>query len=489
VWTLGRDADALEELWRRRGLWPVATVDEATADAVVGYLWWRYRLTAARDELFRRYHRHAATDWGQTAAVKLLETCDRWDYLNYPDLRRLLGTSLGRAAIDLGTARNRQPFPGSDLGEVTSPLDDRAPPPEAAVDARDSLEAAVPLELRAIAKLKFNSAESPLELTADEMSYLVTRDWQHAHPGTDPPGRWARQERDDIETWMANHPKPTGEEVRARFPWYNPVKAGQALRTWRLRRHADRNSELLGRLLAGAGDETEALAFRLQDGMDELTGRVAGAVPAFAALEETAAALGPLLRANPRGDDAADALAEWQANLADFAAAFRALAKGAACWRLARRLADKGLPPSADGPLRQLGAWLEKRPWLATSSTEDKDAARAHAERLAGTRADLDGDRRAALELLLLRLRAVSEVDPPPPWLCELDRAWWQGHEPGHAWPPAVPDGANALVVACAAADWPEAARQVVALCDRLSGPAAEDLRDGLRRLSRVLPR
>ena len=505
LWTLGRDADALEEFWTRRGLLPVSAVDEKTPDNVLGYLWWRYRLPAARDELFRRYHDPVATDGGQLRAVKLLEVCDRWDYLNYPDPRGLLATSVGRAFSDLRVKNRRQPSAGEDPEQVAREFDRGTPPPEAAVDARDSLEVRFPLEFRAIAKLKFNSAAFPIELTAEEMDYLVTRNWEHAHPGAPVPQSWARKERDDIETWRANHPKPTAQELQDRFPWYNASRTDQAVRIWRLRRHADRNSDLLGRLLPGAGDRAEELASRVQDVLDDLTDRAArdnrpvagtpasGIVPAFAGLAEAAAALGPLLREQVRDDGRAGLLDGWQTNLAAFAEEFRALVKGSACWRLARRLVGQGVPPPAARRLGRLVGWLKRRRWLASIPTADKDAARRSARRLAGDRAGLGGGRRAALELLLLWLAAVGQAEPPESWLGELGRAWWQSREPGQGWPAAVPAGINGVVFVVFAGDWPKAAQKVAALRKLLAGlpapgPAVRDLLDGLGRLSRALP-
>jgi hypothetical protein len=505
LWTLGRDADALEEYWTRRGLLPVTAADETTPDNVLGYLWWRYRLPAARDELFRRYHHPVPTDGGQLRAVKLLEVCDHWDYLNYPDPRAILAASVGRAFVDVRVKDGRQPGAADDPERVARELDRGMPPPNAAVDAQDTLEVRVPVEFRAIVKLKFNSEAFPVELAADEMDYLVTRNWEHDHPGAPVSQTWARQERDSIETWMANHPKPTAQELEARFPWYNASRTDRAMRIWRLRRHADRNSDWLGRLLPGADGRAEELAFRVQDVLDDLAERTArdnrpvagvpasGTVPAFADLAEAAAALGPLLREHVRDDDRSGLLDMWQENLAAFADEFRALVKGSACWRLVGRLVDQGVPPPAPRRLRALTAWLKQRRWLASIPTEDKDAAGRCARRLAGDRAGLTGGRRGALELLLLWLAAVGKAEPPEPWLGELDRAWWQSQDAGQGWPAAVPAAAHAVVFAAFAGDWPRAARKVAALRERLAAlpapaPAVRDLLDSLGRLSRALP-
>ena len=177
LWTWGRDALPLETLWTRRGRLPLARIQEETPDAVLGFLWWRERRSEARDELFRRYHLGGASDAAQDRALTLLLVVDRWDYERYPALDHLMNVRAAHRRIDAD--RHRAHTPRTDQREIENAAVFR-PRPESSVEERDYLETTVPLELRCLHKIRENSEEQPLDLTAEELDYLARKNLGYA---------------------------------------------------------------------------------------------------------------------------------------------------------------------------------------------------------------------------------------------------------------------------------------------------------------------
>ncbi len=274
LWAWGRDAEALETLWTRRGWLPLGDVNGQTPDPVLGFLWWHYRRPDARDELFERYHLGGATDAAQDHALTLLLVVDRWDYERYTSLANLLSVSAAHQRIDTGRHQARAPQVDQLKAEnAAAPSWSR---PETALEERDYLESNTPLELRCLHKIKENSEDQPLDLTAEELDYLARKNLIHAGYAEQSGPSLAR-ERLRIVEWMARHPEPGEEQIRACLPWFRQSGLARQTRLWRLHWRADENDRLLTSLLADAGEETIDLACLVQENMDELVRRIESA--------------------------------------------------------------------------------------------------------------------------------------------------------------------------------------------------------------------
>jgi hypothetical protein len=501
LWVEGADGEALEEYWTRRGLLPVGEVSAATPSCLLGFLWWYSRRQDARDLLFQRYHRALATDQAQDRAEKILVLLDRWDYLRYPELDRLLTVSLRRARMD---ARADWVVQGDD-GRVAEAPDLGARDPSGVAADRDELAARSSVEQRIVYKSRLNSETHPQELTTEELAEAAVANWECAHPGQPAPERWLIREKERINTWLAGHPEPTGADLQECFPWYEPADFDTATRRWRLRLRADRNDQLLGRLLAGRRDGTaEDLAGLVQESMDELVLRVVrnnrlgkdapaqGPVVTFGGLTEAAEQLWAHLAARDPGGRQAEILTGCRRNLAAFCAEFPVLIKLASCRRAARWLSGQRLPVGHPLELQGLLGWLERGRWLATFPQQDKERARQLGDRLGTFPTQLRGERRSALELVLLWLRSAREPGLPKQRLRDLDRVWWCCRELGVNWPAGLQQLANAAVAAACRADWSAAARRTSTMLRLVTGSpgvvssAVRELQDCLVRLNKV---
>jgi hypothetical protein len=440
LWLWGRDAQALETLWTRRGWLPAGEVDGNTRDAVLGFLWWRYRRPEARDELFRRYHCGGVNDAAQDRALTLLIVVDRWDYERYPTLDSLMNISAARRQID--ASRHEGRAPRVDAGEV-----ERAPAawprPETVVVERDFLETNVPLELRCLHKIKENSEEQPLDLTAEELDYLARKNLAYAG-SEETSGPALARERKRIVEWMARHGEPSEEQIRAGFPWFRQSGLARQTRQWRLQWWADQNDRLLTPLLTGGNAVLIDLACIVQENMDELTRRVAiagrgetsaerGPVLLFAELVDAAQRLQSMLEERRLHNGRATNVGAWQMNLQAFLDAFPILRKLAACRRLAYWLLHAGFPPHDVPALARLSDWLDGGQWLATFGREDRERSYFFRRRLAALRDGFRDDRRAAVDLLILWLESTQETGEPARALLDADRAWWQLRYPSSA--------------------------------------------------------
>jgi hypothetical protein len=437
LWTWGRDADALETMWTRRGWLPVRAVDGQTPDAVLGFLWWRYRRPDARDELFQRYHLGGATDAAQDRALTLLLVVDRWDYERYTTLDNLLSVSAAHQRIDRG--RHRARAPRVDQTEAENAVAPSGSRPETAVEDRDYLETNAPLELRCLHKIKENSADQPLDLTAEELDYLARKNLAHA--GCDErSGPPLARERTRIVEWMARHPEPGEEEVRACLPWFRQSGLARQTRLWRLHWRADENDRLLTPLLADAEEESIDLACVVQENMDELVRRIEtagrnetpadrGPVLLFAELVDATERLRIGLEARRLHNGRQAHLGAWQANLGMFLEAFPILVKLAACRRLVYWLLHAGFPPHEMPALSQISEWLDSGRWLATFGQEDRVRSDHFQRRLTASRDQCRQDLRVALELLILWLESTREPGEPDGHLLDADRSWWLRHD------------------------------------------------------------
>lgn len=499
LWTWGRDAEALETLWTRRGLLPFETVDGQTPDAVLGFLWWRQRRPDARDELFRRYHLGGASDAAQDRALTLLLLIDRWDYERYATLASLLNVSSARHRIDAGRHLARAPL--VDQNEAEKASAPSSPYPEALAEARDFLDREVPLELRCLHKIKENSEEQPLDLTAEELDYLARKNL--IYTGSEEVGGPSlARERTRILEWMARHPEPAEEQIRAFFPWFRQSGLARQTRLWRLRWRADENDRLLTTLVSAADKTTLDLACLVQENMDELARRIdeagrkegtddRGTVLLFAQLMDAAHRLRIVLEARRLCNGHLARLGEWQANLQAFLEAFPILIKLAACRRLAYLLLHAGFPSHEVPVLNRLSDWLDGGQWLATFGRDDREQSELFRHRLLALRGQFQDDARAALDLLLLWLESAREPGEPERHLLDADRAWWLSHDPPHAWPDDLPALANELAVALTQGDWALVASSAGTMFRRLhsypgaAGWPGRELQDCLHRLSK----
>jgi hypothetical protein len=437
LWTWGRDAEALETLWTRRGWLPLHEVNSQTPDAVLGFLWWRYRRPDARDELFQRYHLGGPTDAAQDRALTLLLVVDRWDYERYPTLENLLSVSAAHQRID--TSRHRARAPRVDQTEAENAVAPSWSRPETPVEDRDYLEANTPLELRCLHKIKENSEEHPLDLTAEELDYLARKNLAHAgcRERSGPP---LARERTRIVEWMARHPEPGEERIRECFPWFRQSGLARQTRLWRLRWRADENDRLLTPLLTNAEEESVDLACLVQENMDELVRRIEvagrdnvsterGPVLLFAELMDAAQSLQVALEARPPHNGRRVHLGEWWANLQAFLEAFPILVKLAACRRLVYWLLHAGFPPHQMPILSGLSNWLDGGRWLATFGRDDRGQSELFRRRLLALREQTPDDLQAALELLILWLESTREPGEPDGRLLAADRSWRLQHD------------------------------------------------------------
>jgi hypothetical protein len=437
LWTWGRDAEALETLWTRRGWLPLNDLNGQTPDAVLGFLWWCYRRPDARDELFERYHLGGATDAAQDHALTLLLVVDRWDYERYTTLANLLNVSAAHQRID--TSRHRARAPQVDQIEAENAVASSCSRPETPVEDRDYLETNTPLELRCLHKIKENSEEQPLDLTAEELDYLAFKNLAHAGCGerSGPP---LARERLRIVEWLARHPEPGEEQIRQCLPWFRQSGLARQTRLWRLHWRADENDRLLTPLLAEAPEETIDLACLVQENMDELVRRIdaagrnetaddRGPVLLFAELVDAAERLGIGLGACRLSNGCQAHYGDWQANLRAFLDSFPILVKLAACRRLVYWLLHAGCPPQQVPILVGLSDWLDGGRWLATFGREDRVQSELFCRRLRALRDQSGPDSQTALDLLLLWLESTREPGAPDGRLLGADRSWWLHHD------------------------------------------------------------
>ena len=496
LWTWGRDALALETLWRRRGRLPIDRIDAETPDAILGFLWWRERRPEARDELFRRYHLGGASDAAQDRALTLLLVVDRWDYERYPALDHLMNVSAAHRRIDADRHRANSPRTDQRETENAAVFSSR---PETAVEDRDYLETNVPLELRCLHKVRENSAEQPLDLTADELDYLARKNLEYAG-SAEPNGPPLARERMRIVEWMAHHPEPDETQIRACLPWFRQSGLSRKTRLWRLHWRADENNRLLTPLVAGSAETMVSLACLIQANMDELVRRIEaagrdteddprGPVLVFAELLEAVQRLRSILEARRLGNGQMSRLGAWQTNVEAFLDAFPILAKLAACRRLGYWLLHAGFPIREAPLLHRLSDWLDGGQWLATFGRDDREQSDLFRRQLTALRGDFEDDWRAALDLLDLWLESTSEPGEPKRRLVDADRAWWLSRDSRHAWPDGLPRLANDLASAATQGDWPRAAESAGVMIQRLSdGPGTtgsphRELQDCLLRL------
>lgn len=495
LWEWGRDGQALEALWTRRGWLPADAIDAETPDAVLGFLWWCYRRPDARDELFRRYHLGGATDAAQDRALTLLLVIDRWDYERYATLDSLLSVSSTRRRIDRIRHHDRAPRIDQDEAENAA----GGARPDAPVVDRDYVETNVPLEVRCLHKIRVNSEEWPLDLTAEELDYLARRNRQ-ADGDSNPSGPSLARERTRIVEWMARHPEPTEEQIQECFSWFRQSGLARQTRQWRLHWMADENDRLLSPLLTGGGETISHLACVVQDSMDELARRTQaagrgaqdhehGPVLLFAGLVDAAQHLRRLLDGRRLNNGRLANLGAWQTNLRDFLAAFPILVKLAACWRLVYWLLHGGFPAHEVPMLQRLSDWLDGGQWLSTFPLKDAAESVRFCRRLARRRDRFADDQRAALDLLILWLDAAQQPGDVERWLLDADRTWWLCHDPPQGWPRELPHLANELASAAVNGDWGQAAASAGAMfrrlctCPGVNGWPTQELQDCLQRL------
>src|SRR6516225_3772900 len=192
LWEFGRDGTALEHLWQRQGLLPVAAIGPDTPENVLGFLCWRQH-DGAWDELFRRYALfniqicadddkeypraeaqllerfrfkrlpracQSAREFAAVAAAKLMHLVPIWDYVAYPSIEHMLVKASHNELRDLSRAgRRRHAVSADDVHEVAAT---RVVGPGAA-DLQDVL-ARLPLEERVIRK-----AQNGFDLADDEI--------------------------------------------------------------------------------------------------------------------------------------------------------------------------------------------------------------------------------------------------------------------------------------------------------------------------------
>lgn len=464
LWKLGRDGAALEALWQRQSLLPIAEVGADTPERVLGYLCWSEQRADARSELLRRYKLldagteeflrrfkrrrvpwpyESADDLAQDVAVKLLQQVETWDYATYPTLENRLFRSVRNLIIDRIRQRARRPLVGR-LEEIEAVPDGREPAPAAAV-VLDVLPA---VGQRVILKAKFG-----IELTADEIHWSAARNLE-TRGETALDQERIDEERERIGDWLLAHPSPAGQHLAECFVWHNPCKFDRVLRDWRLRRGADETRRLLAQLLPRE-PEPDRLAVQVEEAMAALVTRATGGrrrarsgpgnVALFGGMQEMAGRLWHRLGRFPLDHRQAEAFGAARQEFGWFCEHFPILLKLAGCWRLMRRLIDRA-PPAAVRLLGKLAGWLEAGTWLATFPERDRRRGLALAEELTAQR-NLCPDRlHGDLDLLLLWLRSTQRPGPPEQRLADLDRAWWLAADS-----PLAGD----LVGAAAREDWP----------------------------------
>jgi len=458
LWNLGRDGAALEQLWRRQGLLPVAAVGPDTPENVLGFLCWRQH-PGAGDELLRRYALYdiqlradddkeypraeaqllerfrlrrvpracqTPREFAALASAKLLHLVSVWDYLAYPSIEHMLVKASHNELRDLRrTGRRRQSVSTDDVPETA----DLARAVPTAADLRDVL-ARLSHEERVIRK-----AQNGIDLADDELDWAARRNLTAG--GAEPSAEEeVAAERERVARWLADNRSPTGDHLNKIFPWYKPTQFGKASRVARLRLLIDEADRYLDQLSGDAPAEARAVRRQVRQGMDELLRRTVsgnrpgqkrqprtGPVACFVELDEASRRLLHLLGDRPLDRRRADAFARLRDTLALFADLFPVLVKLAACRRLAR------VVPAAAG----LAGWLDAgQQWL--SSLHEKDRERCHA--FAESFAALDG-RGGALQLLLAWLRSTQHPGPVEARLLHADRAWWLSQGSGELAEPA----------------------------------------------------
>jgi hypothetical protein len=490
LWELGRDGAALEELWRRRGLLPVAAPGPDTPENVLGYLCWRQQ-PGAWDELLRRYALldiqlcadddadypraeaqllerfrlgrvpracQSAREFAAVAAAKLLYLVPLWDYVGYPSIEHMLVKATHNELRDLARAGRRRPAVSAD--DVPEPADQRRilPGPTELAEALAHL----PMEERVVRK-----AQNGLDLAADELDWAASRNLA-ARAVAEPSPEQVAAERAVIADWLADNRSPTGDLLNKAFPWYKPTQFGKASRVARLRLLIDEAERYLAPLLPDAPDEAQTLRGQVRLAMDDLLQRTAsgnrparkgqartGPVACFEGLDEASRRLLHLLGDRPLDRRRADTLARLIDAVALYGEQFPVLVKLAACRRLTRVVPGTG----------DVAAWLDAgQQWLSSLHEEDRERCRAFAEVLSVRSASEGG----AGHLLLAWLQSTQQPGPPEARLGHADRAWWlsRGRD-------ELAEPAEALAEFARAGKWPAAAEAAARMLRQL-GPVPE---------------
>jgi hypothetical protein len=493
LWELGRDGSGLEELWRRRGLLPVAAPGPETPENVLGYLCWREQ-AGAWDELLRRYALldiqlcadddadypraeaqllerfrlgrvprpcQSAREFAAVAAAKLLHLVPLWDYVAYPSIEHMLVKASHNELRDMARAGRRRASLSAD--ELPEPADLRRVLPGPA-ELQDAL-AHLPLEERVVRK-----AQNGLDLTGDELDWAARRNLA-ARDIVESSAEQLAAERAAVARWLADNRSPTGDLLNKVFPWYKPTQFGKASRVARLRLLIDETERYLGPLIADAPDEARALQRQVRVAMDELLQRTAsgnrparkgrvrpGPVACFEGLDEASRRLLHLLGDRPLDRRRADVLARLIDTTALFGEQFPVLVKLAACRRLTR------VVPGTD----DVADWLDAgQQWLSSLHEEDRERCRGFSEALSqqpllALRAS------GGSHLLLAWLQSTQQPGPAETRLSHVDRAWWLSRDRKDLAEPA-----EALAEFSRAAKWPAAA-EVAARMLRQLGPAPD---------------
>jgi hypothetical protein len=486
LWELGRDGTALERLWQRQGLLPVAAIGPDTPENVVGFLCW-WQQPGAWDELLRRYALfdiqtcadddkeypraeaqllerfrfqrlpracQSAREFAAVAAAKLLHLVPLWDYLAFPSIEHLLVKASHNELRDAARAgRRRAALSTDEVPETADPA--RALPTGAELD---DVLARLPLEERVIRK-----AQNGLDLSDDEIDWAARRNLT-TRGVADPSADQLADERAAVARWLSENRSPTGDHLGKVFPWYKPTQFGKASRVARMRLLLDECERYLDQLAADAPTESRELRRRVRKGMDELLRRTVsgnrpgktsrprpGTVACFEAWEEASQSLLHQLGGRPLDRRAADAFARLRDTFALFADLFPVLVKLAACRRLARAVTAAG----------ELADWLDAgQQWLSSLHEEDRDRCRAFAAALA---AAPPVPSPGALQLLLAWLQSTQQPGPAEARLSYADRAWWLSQDREE-----LVEAADTLAEFARAGKWAAAAEAAAAMLRRL---------------------
>jgi hypothetical protein len=510
LWDLGRDGAALEQLWQRQGLLPVAIVGPDTPENVLGFLCWRQH-PGAGDELLRRYALYdiqlcadddkeypraeaqllerfrlksvprpcqSLREFAALASAKLLHLVAVWDYLAFPTVEHMLVKATHNELRDLRRAARRRLSVSVD--EVPEAADLVRIVPSG--DLQDVL-AGLSHEERVIRK-----AQNGFDLTAEELDWAARRNL--TVDDAEPSDAEVAAEGERIAGWLAENRSPTGDHLSKIFPWYKPTQFGKTARLERLRLLIDETDRYLDPLSDDAPAEARVLRQVVRQGMDELLRRTLsgnrpqqkrrprpGPVACFEEWDAASRRLLHLLGDRPLDRRRADLFARLRDTFSLFAELFPVLVKLAACRRLARVL------PAAAG----LAEWLEAgQQWLSSLHEKDRQRCQSFADALAALNTGGTG------QLLLAWLRSTQQPGPVEARLLVADRAWWlsQGRE-------ELAEPAETLAEFARAGKWPAVAETAAAMLLRLGDAprvcwsAGSELRACLERLRarrRTLP-